>query len=145
LKAWAQDVLGPSQGSKVEFAGKLYQLADGSWSYTPSIAGTEDNSRPQDEEQWAKDHGAKQTFDIHSHGSYDGLSDAGKASADTFSLPDRTKSNNWLNPQPQFLLTPGGDIKEYLPTFTTGADGGGGQIENLGNINGTLPLIPATI
>lgn len=142
LKAWAKDVLDASISSGLEFAGKLYKNADGTWSYSPSTAGTDSHSRPQNGETWVNAVGAVESYDIHSHGSYEGHdTPAGRLSIDQFSNQDASKSEQWMNPKTQFMLTPGGDLRQYLPTFSTNSMGLNGQVLDLGNINGKLPLL----
>jgi len=141
LSPWAKDVLQASLDSGLEFAGKLYKNSDGTWSYSPSTAGSEGQSRPQTGEQWVSSHGGTESYDVHSHGSYNGLDANGVRSVNEFSPTDASKSENIFNPKTQFIVTPDGNIKQYMPTFTTNSMGLNGLTVIIGNANDSLAVV----
>lgn len=141
LKAWAKDIHDASVDSNIEFAGKLYKTLDGKWSYSPSTAGTTDSSNPSSGNTWVFSHGNPlESWDIHSHSSYEGLNEQQRFNVDQFSNPDVRKSENPQSP-PQFMLTPGGELKEFIPS-TGILDKMGltlnGETRSLGFITGTI-------
>ncbi len=141
-----------------EYGGRIYPIdknhPEGPWSYTPAYkgaeAGSNDPAMRGTQDQWIRDHGSdpgtlgKDSFAIHSHGANadPGTPEARKyTNNEHFGHGDRNNSDlypvgpNW---GPQFLLTPRGEVLEYIPPTLPGADG----IEfRMGNIHSFIPML----
>ena len=127
LKSWASAVWASSKRWNKELAGKLYKNWDGTWSYTPSFPGEENSSNPEKGDPFVQQHGNPLiSYGIHTHGDYRlGLNDGtGRTRAATplqrlslneFSIRDKLRSGMNLMRPPQFMLTPGGMLREFVP------------------------------
>jgi hypothetical protein len=146
LRAWAKDFLQASIDSNLEIAGKIYKNWDGTWSYSPATVGEQSASLPKTGDPWVATHGNPlQSYDIHSHGSYEGLSPLEIRSVNEFSPDDKKKSDSPTGTT-QFMLTPGGEFKQYVPDanpLVRNIPGvGNGTVITLGNIKDSGALVP---
>jgi hypothetical protein len=89
---------------KSEFAGNIYQKGDGSYSFSPPVKGTGDDSFPKDS---PVPKGAQVVGTYHSHGG------AFEASDEKFSPRDQLKAT--LGHKEAYLVTPKGDMYKYTP------------------------------
>ncbi|MEJ8640196.1 DUF4329 domain-containing protein [Streptomyces sp. MS2.AVA.5] len=89
---------------KSEFAGNIYQKGDGSYSFSPPVKGTADDSFPKDS---AVPKGAQVVGTYHSHGG------AFEASDEKFSPRDQVKAT--FGHKESYLVTPKGDMYKYTP------------------------------
>jgi hypothetical protein len=153
LKSWANVVWPSSKKWNTELAGKLYQNTDGTWSYTPSYPGDEGSSNPNVADPYVWSHGNPfKSYEIHTHGDYrisvtskDGttsikeMDSNQRKSVDQFSMHDKARSSR--SNQPQFMLTPGGDLMEWIPDpigrMGFGLVGKEGTQVKIGNLNGS--------
>jgi len=138
LKDWATSVWTLSKAWNVEVAGKLYKNWDDTWSSSPSHPGTRNSSQPEKAMPYVIQHGSPLfNYDIHSHGSYAGLNATQQKSVDQLSDDDRFRSD--LTGNPQFVLTPGGVVKEFVPDpigrFGFGLTGPDGKTKIIGDLN----------